>query len=63
MSPRLLLSAIALTGCAQDLRFDDYYEDRSDPEIQDVTPAAELGNIGGQTISIVGSGFGSEAAK
>ena len=45
----LLGLSIMLVGLAG---FEDYYPDRSDPTISEVTPASEAGNIGGETITI-----------
>jgi hypothetical protein len=58
------LVVVALSGCtlSNGTNFEDYYgNDRQDPVISDVSPPSEPGNIGGQTISIVGSGFGDSA--
>lgn len=61
--PRILigLAGLALTACGGG--FEDYYPDRSDPTVSDVTPASESGNVGGETITISGSGFGDDPAE
>jgi hypothetical protein len=59
-----LLGFIALgatvSGCGGDGQV-PYYADRFDPTIDGLDVASEAGNIGGQTVTIQGSGFGSEA--
>lgn len=53
-----LASLIALAGCGGG--YEDYYPDRDDPSVVAVEPAFELGNAGGQVVTVQGRGFGDD---
>lgn len=65
MSARKAILLLALLAACGEVNLGDpltayYPEGGTAPEISDVTPASEVGNGGGQTATIQGSGFGTD---
>lgn len=52
---------LILLGCSVFSSLDDYYDKWSPPDVSDVSPNSEAGNLGGQVVTISGSGFGDSA--
>lgn len=64
LMPRsLFLLLLAGVGCATQSKFDPYYENWDPPSVSTLSVVSEAGNIGGGVLEILGSGFGSDAAK
>jgi hypothetical protein len=60
----LFLLPIGLSGCALFVPTEaEYYEDWSPPSVSEVAPSGEAGNVGGGTVTITGSGFGTDPAQ
>ena len=57
------LCLTALVGCVSVEAPGPYYANRVDPAVDSIEPAAEFGNMGGQTVTITGSNLGSDAAN
>ena len=53
----LVLVALGLGGCATE-SLEPYYGDRVDPTVNELSATTEIGNVGGETLQIRGSGFG-----
>lgn len=55
---------LALSACSLTAAPVNYYDGRwNPPSIDDVSDASQGGNVGGQTVTIKGSGFGDDAGK
>jgi len=53
------LALVALTGCGDG--FEPYYTGSAGPQIGELEPDFELGNAGGELVTIRGAGFGDDA--
>ncbi|MDP2311086.1 MAG: IPT/TIG domain-containing protein [Pseudomonadota bacterium] len=56
----LFLLFLAGVGCAPFSTFEPYYENWSPPSVSGLSVTSEAGNIGGGTLEITGSGFGTD---
>ncbi|MDP2315574.1 MAG: IPT/TIG domain-containing protein [Pseudomonadota bacterium] len=59
----LLLLLLAGVGCATQSQFEPYYDTWAPPSVSALSVTSEAGNIGGGTVEITGSGFGTDASK
>ncbi|MFN7145823.1 MAG: IPT/TIG domain-containing protein, partial [Myxococcota bacterium] len=60
MTRSLYLLLLAGVGCAPLSQLEDYYETWDPPSISGLSVTSEAGNIGGGTLTIDGSGFGTD---
>lgn len=63
MHRSLFLLLLAGVGCAPFSTFEPYYENWNPPSVSALSVTSEKGNIGGGTVDITGSGFGTEAEQ
>jgi len=63
MSRASILAFLVLAGCPPFSTVEPYYSGKGGPNVTAISPPSEVGNVGGGTATIVGSGFGEDPAQ